>query len=53
MIGNEKGSEREAYPPLINFCLIPDRTVNLQLIFGFFINFFFNEFESMAIQNIR
>ncbi len=39
MIGNEKGGEREAYPPLINFCLISDKTGNLELIFDFFINF--------------
>ncbi len=40
MIGNENGGKREAYPPLINFCLISERTVNLELIFVFFIKFF-------------
>jgi hypothetical protein len=39
MIGNEKGGKREAYPPLIYICLISDRTVNLELIFVFLINF--------------
>jgi hypothetical protein len=38
--GNENWGKREAYPPLINFCSISVRTVNLELIFVFFINFF-------------
>jgi hypothetical protein len=52
IIGSENGGKREAYPPLIHFCLISDRTVNLELVFVIFINFL-KDFESMAIQNIR
>jgi hypothetical protein len=40
MIGNEKGGKREAYPPLINFCLFFKITVNLQSINILLINFY-------------
>jgi hypothetical protein len=41
----------DKYGTKLGYCLISDRTVNLELVFVIFINFL-KDFESIALQNI-